>query len=234
MTAFTYIIPTRGRPGNVLRQVRAWDETWDGCAIPLYVIDDDDPELGKYESVLRSLHDEHRYVDYVIVPRKRLGPTLNDVAMQLVDENAVIGFMGDDHLPRTEAWDRKLLDMCQFIGMGIAYGNDKIQGGNLPTAVAMTSNIIKTLGYMVPPGLIHLFLDNFWLEIGREVGIAYLQDVIIEHMHPVAQTAEWDATYRECNSGEQWTADEAAWKLYHRTQFEFDVEKLRAVMMRKS
>ena len=56
---------------------------------------------------------------------------------------------------------------------------------------------------MVPPGMIHLYFDNFWLDFGRAMGkITYLPDVIIEHMHPAVGKAVLDAGYQEVNAPE--------------------------------
>ncbi|NCV65265.1 MAG: hypothetical protein EBW16_03430 [Burkholderiaceae bacterium] len=44
---------------------------------------------------------------------------------------------------------------------------DLFQGQNLATAVMMSTNIIKALGFMAPPKLIHLYMDNFWMAIGN-------------------------------------------------------------------
>jgi hypothetical protein len=164
-----------------------------------------------------------------IAPRKRLCPTLNDTAVANVELYDILGFMGDDHRPRTPGWDQRFaVVIAQMGGTGIAYGNDLIQGANLPTAVWMSSCIVETLGYMVPPGLIHLFADNAWKTWGEGIGrLAYVSDVIIEHCHPVAQKSEWDDTYKECNSGEVWGFDEATFRAYMDTYYQADIDKIR-------
>jgi hypothetical protein len=89
----------------------------------------------------------------------------------------------------------------------------------LPTAIFMTSDIVRTLGYMAPPCLTHLFVDNAWLALGRAARcINYLSHVRVGHRHPIAGLAAWDEGYARCNSPEmyerdgvafrQWTAEE--------------------------
>jgi hypothetical protein len=139
--------------------------------------------------------------------------------------------MGDDHIPRTVGWDTLFVAKLRELGTGVVYGNDLFQGENLPTSVAMTSNIVTTIGYFVMPGAVHLFLDNFWLAIGRGLGrIAYLDDVIIEHLHPQAGKGEWDDTYIEANAGLTWSADEATFNAYVATSLDADLEKLRRLL----
>jgi hypothetical protein len=110
------------------------------------------------------------------------------------------------------------------------YGNDLLQGRALPTQVAMTSDIIRTLGYMAPTTLVHLFFDNFWLSLGSEAGcIRYLPNVIVEHRHPAAGKAALDAGYERVNSVAMQERDEAAWLDYLGEGFVGDVAKVRAL-----
>jgi hypothetical protein len=64
---------------------------------------------------------------------------------------------------------------------------------------------------MVPPEMIHLYLDNFWMQLGQDLNaMTYLDDVILEHMHPIAGKAQWDEGYRAVNAEEVYSADKQA------------------------
>lgn len=206
MSDLLVIVPSRGRPANIIELLDAWRYTLAERRTDLLVaVDEDDPERAGYEGALN-------YADFelVIRPRERVGPTLNRLAIERAPKHFAVGFMGDDHRPRSEDWDEAMVAALREMGSGIVYGNDLLQGERLPTAVAMTSDIIQALGYMVPPGLVHMYLDNFWLGLGRELGrIRYLPEVVIEHVHPLAGKAEWDDGYREVNAAETYAADRA-------------------------
>src|SRR5690606_31036209 len=134
---------------------------------------------------------------------------LNQQAVKNAPKYRFLGFMGDDHRPRPAAmpWDQRIR-ICLSGGPGIVYGNDLLQGERMATAVAMTSDIVQTLGYMVPPTLVHLCADLVWMAWGRGMQrITYLDDMTIEHLHPAAGKASLDAVYEECNSSEQVSAD---------------------------
>jgi len=229
------IVPSRGRPNNIVDLMQAWDDA-DTNATLLVAVDDDDPELQKYKAILSIVHDDR--FQLVIGPRLRLAGTLNAVAMSRVMRagtlsHDIIGFMGDDHRPRTPHWDHTIEDVVKSQGTSIVYGNDLIQGPNLPTAVFMTADIIKTLGYMVPPGLVHMYLDNTWKLWGHEgLGrLYYLQSTIIEHMHPIAGKSAWDDRYIEVNAGSQYVADETAFNAYvNGDQWAADKQKLRGLI----
>jgi hypothetical protein len=213
MMSMIYLVPSRGRPHNAVKLIESWEATRTFAHLCI-ALDADDPTLTKYPATGLP-----PWVHVYVGPRKRLGPTLNHLAIGRCSEYATVGFMGDDHRPETAAWDAKLLSALTGSDgrpSGIAYGNDLIQGANLPTAVLMSCDIVNALGYMVPPTLVHLFLDNFWRDLGVATRtLTYVRDVVIEHAHPIAGRAEWDEGYRENNSGETWNRDEAAYKQYH-------------------
>ena len=139
-----------------------------------------------------------------------------------------VGFLGDDHRPRTPGWDTRLLAALDG-RPGVAYGDDLHQGGRLPTAVVISSAIIRTLGYMVPPGQDHLYLDDFWRQLGLDLGrLEYVPDVIVEHCHPNAGKAPWDDGYERVNSPAQNTADSAAYARFMSSAWPEDLARLRA------
>ena len=219
------IVPSRGRPENIRLLMAAWSGTRTYAQL-LVVVDDDDPEVDAYRDVMGDAPD---WASLEVTPRKRLGPTLNEYAVRNAPLYDVLGFMGDDHRPHTHGWDRRFsVAIAQAGGVGLAYGNDLIQGANLPTAVWMSSCIVETLGYMVPPGMTHLYLDDFWKALGMRLGkLAYLSDVVIEHMHPIAAKASWDDTYRECNSGEMYENDGKVFQAYLSETLDLDANAIR-------
>jgi glycosyltransferase involved in cell wall biosynthesis len=220
MFEMTILVPSRGRPENIIRLMDAWSTTTTRDTRLLVLVDDDDPKLNEYLAIPN--------IDIQVGPRLRIGGTLNAVAPIEATKCFAIGFMGDDHLPRTNGWDDRFLTALDGVGVGVTWGNDLYHGANLPTAVVMTSNIVTTLGYFVMPGGIHLFLDNFWLAIGRGIDSAhYLDDVIIEHIHPYFGKAEYDETYTEANDVKVSTADETTFNNYVANQLQDDLQKLR-------
>jgi hypothetical protein len=222
------IVPTRGRPGSVLELDKALLETGTSKADVLYVIDPDDVRKDEYlDNVLGKGRDGQGRI-MVLNTRLGLTRTLNAVAARFADRYDSIGFMGDDHRPRTHGWDLMVIDELYSTDRGprIVYGNDLLQRENLPTAVFMHTKIITTLGYMVPLTLKHLYADNFWKELGEGTGgLRYRDDIVIEHMHPAAGKAEWDAGYREVNSTAMDTADREAWLAYRQNMLALAVQR---------
>jgi hypothetical protein len=225
------IIPTRGRPQAVPEIMQAWDDTG-ATAHLLFAVDTDDPELAAYKNHAADLKTDPR-VRFTFGKRRRLVGTLNAQAVKAAKSYRFLAFMGDDHRPRPadRPWDERFRE-CLSGGPGIVYGNDLLQGETMPTAVAMTSDIVTTLGYMAPPAFVHLCVDLVWKDWGTGMGrITYLGDVIIEHLHPANGKAPMDAGYAEVNSSEQVTADSATYYTYRdEGGLEQDLAKLHALV----
>lgn len=208
------IVPTRGRPDA---SVEFHKEFLQKSMISdlMFAIDEDDADsYPRIDGVL-----------YEVNPRMGMNGTLNYVATKYADNYKYIVFMGDDHRVRTFGWD---LVMAEKIGsLGVAYGNDLIQGQALPTAVMMSSKIIKAIGYMAPPKQKHMYLDNFWLDLGTRLNaIHYLEDVIIEHLHFSVGKSDMDSSYQETNDSAIYNADRVAYDEYLSTQMDIDIEKI--------
>jgi hypothetical protein len=234
MSDLIVLVPTRGRPDNLWQLWLAFTETCAASTLLVACVDDDDPELDAYRKVHAAACEQAPAGDgdarflLLIGPRLRLGGTLNRYAPYWATLAPNVGFMGDDHRPRTVGWDRQYIDALAQLGTGIVYGNDLIQGEALPTQAAMTSDIILATGHMLPPGLVHLWVDNAWLELGRALGaIAYLPDVIVEHCHPIASKAAWDAGYAECNTDELMDADRAVFEAWRANDLDRWVQQIK-------
>jgi len=228
------LCPSRNRPDSIAELIITWCQTASGRSKLLAAVDDDDPKIQDYRHVendLAGLSENGDRVEFVYGPRLRLGGTLDALAARYAPDHFAIGFLGDDHRPRTYGWDQAFLDALGRHGTGMVYGNDLLQGRNLPTAIAMTSNIPLALGYFAPPGCTHLFFDNAWLQIGKSLhAITYLDDVVLEHMHPLAGKADADAGYVEVNSAAMYGHDQQAYQEWIRSgEFTAGVRRVRAV-----
>lgn len=221
------IVPSRGRPHNIAALHDAWSATTTGAAGLLVAADEDDPTLPDYDRVCAE-----RGIELTVGPRLRMVPTLNAVALERAPHHFAVGFMGDDHRPRTVGWDAHYLAALRTLGTGYVYGNDLLAGERLPTQVAMTSDIVQTLGAMVPAPVRHLFADNTWWDLGHAIDrIRYMPDVIVEHLHPIAGKVESDAGYEEVNHPDAAEEDRRVYAHWYANQMSADVQKLQALIM---
>lgn len=211
------IVPSRKRQNKIEEFYRHFLENSSITDLCIGLDEDDFSNYPVFDNVI-----------YDINPNMNLGPKLNTISKKYCDSYKYIAFLGDDHLIKTKDWDKKLVAAISDIENGISYGNDLLQGANLPTAVLIDSKIIKRLGYMCPPNIKHLYLDNFWKEIGLALGtLRYLDDVIIEHMHFTVQKSQVDDIYAEVNSMSMYAHDKFYYDEYLFNDFANDIARLK-------
>jgi hypothetical protein len=227
----TIICPSRGRPWVVRDLGKTWIETITARSRLVFVVDIDDPMRDAYFQ-----QNEHDF-RILTAPETRRGMNgaLNWAFRELYKAGELgfaVGFFGDDHRPRTRGWDERYLEALRDLDIGFVYGNDLFQRENLPTQVAFTTNIGVALGYMAPPSLDHLNIDVVWKDWGLAIDrIRYLDDVVVEHMHPWAGKAKADKGYRAVNSPLVVRHDSAAYNEYHASgTFREDVGKLKMLI----
>ena len=196
----TIFCPTRGRPAQMVDFASNFDQTKTGNTKVVFIVDEDDRDQMRYKA-----KNAGRW-EIFVAPTTRRGMVgaLNAAFSAYLangDLGFAVGFQGDDHRTRTYGWDTKYLDKLKELGTGLVYGDDLYQGAVMPTQIAFTTDIAMAVGYMSPPELDHLCVDVVWREWGNAIGkLAYLPDVIVEHMHPLAGKSKNDKEYRAVNS----------------------------------
>ena len=219
------IVPSRGRPGNVARFVRAVAKTSTAQTDIVFGFDNDDPDLQKSISAAHSAQ-----VSTIVVtgPRKGLGAWTNELAATFTDDYRALASFGDDHVPQTRGWDEMLLGAIAGMGgCGIAYPDDGIRD-DVGEAWVMSADIVRALGWMCEPTLKHWWVDEVITVIGREADcLTYLPDVMVRHNHPAAGRSQFDATYWDAFEGVP--ADKQAYETWRAERMEADVATVRAL-----
>ena len=217
------LLPSRGRPEAAKELADNFAETALGCKL-IYAVDEDDPTLDRYKELLGE---EMVKVTPSAGVRGVVYP-LNYWIRQFKDDYDYFAFMGDDHRPRTKGWDlvfAKVIDM----GADIVYGDDMFQGKNLCTAGAISARVVRAFNGMAPDVLQHLYIDNFWMQIGFDLGtLYYCPEVIIEHLHYFYGKAEKDELYTVINSEERYSVDGQRFRAYIASdEYKKTIEKLK-------
>jgi hypothetical protein len=191
------LLPTRGRPDNLDRFITAVEGTADDWVLYLR-LDYDDPEAPAYDKVigkgwpnLRTFHGD----------RIGFAASLNELAFHAErDGVSHLGMFGDDVVPETEGWDTALVEALGS-DLGVAYGDDGLRDKHepdLPTHYVTQTEVYRRLGYLAPPNIRHLFLDNVARDVGRYLKNFVFVPVKIQHLHPWAEGEHLnDATYQE-------------------------------------
>lgn len=190
------LLPTRGRPANLARFYDALVGT--GSDWHLYLrLDTDDPAARGYDSVLP---DDPR-VTVRHGDRVGFGASLNELAA-VAERDGVshVGMFGDDVVPVTPGWDKALVSALRG-ELGVAYGDDGLRdkhAPDLPTHYVTQTEVYRRLGYLSPPGIKHLFLDNVARDVGRYLRNFVFVPVQVRHLHPWVEGEHiHDSTYAE-------------------------------------
>ena len=203
MIEFGLMCPSRGRPSGAKDLVESWMISTTGRSQFLWYLDEDDLTRVEY-----PLHGKR-----FIGPRIGLGASLNRLVKEFPDYPYYM-MCPDDFRFRTQGWEDRVLQVFESnAGIAIVYCNDLFQKKNLATEVFVPKKVIDALGYFVPPTIEHMYLDNFFMQLGLGLGrLFYLDDVIIEHMHPAAGKNVWDLGYSRVNAPEQYKKDEQRYR----------------------
>jgi hypothetical protein len=218
-------VPTKGRPSNARRLQDAFYSTTYLKSRIVFIMSDNDPKLNSYSGLEESI---------TVSPTKQgFVDPLNLGYLADKVQSYAVGFMGDDHLPRTVGWDSMFISALEEMKSGFVYGDDKFQGENIPTHVAMTADIPEVLGFMTLPQLSHLYADNWWLDVGKKLKkIKYLEDAVIEHLHPAAGKAKQDAGYDFSSSSALNLSDKNIYQTYLDCGIDKDVKTIKEMMRR--
>lgn len=223
-------VPSRGRPDQLARLVEACQSTCRGLTDIAVGVDVDDPMVSAYMGMKAQMAGMTlRGTAFHCATRKPLSDWTNDL-VRLHPGYTYYASLGDDHVPRTEGWDVKLMKAIENIGgMGFAYGDDLNMGVRLPTAWVASAKIVNVLGWLIYPGVRHYCGDNVTADLGAALGcLAYEPDVIIEHLHPSTGKAALDDTYMDAGGFSTDHQDYAAYLWWREHAMMADVKRIEA------
>ena len=187
------IVPTRGRAsriGDTMDALLSQSTTSD----IVVAIDSDEADLyERYPGVEYDVGSADGAVG--------MNPKFNAVSVRKMMDYDYMIFIADDVVPVTHGWDELLVEAIVGVPMGISYPDDGIQGGRLPSnGTCFDARIVRTLGFLSPPELPHLFCDNCWRAIGHGMrSLRYCDHVKVDHRHHSTGKSIWDSTYAITN-----------------------------------
>lgn len=190
----------------------------------IVALDEDDHETyTRYENVR-----------YVIGPKPiKLGVNekLNRIANLVKDDYDYIMWASDDIIVQTEGWDTLLVEAIKNVPNGISFPDDLLRREKLPSnGTCFDSNIVRKLGYLAPPVLLHLFIDNFWKMLGETLKtLRYCPNVVVDHQHYSNGKSEKDFIYQEVNADWMYEHDRTNLALYRANEFSHDLRKLQSL-----
>jgi hypothetical protein len=156
-----------------------------GVTVSVYV-DSDDPRLHDYLDI--------NHIEVTVGPRIRLSEAWNKLAERATTD---ILFQGaDDVRFRTPGWDRQVLDAFTPDPVVLVYTADGFHDQKHAAHAFTHRRWHDILGYYLNPEFADYYTDTWNFDVARRAGrLRYLPEVLIEHMHPLINKADWDETY---------------------------------------
>jgi hypothetical protein len=210
-----WLLPSRRRVANLQRFFAAYHTTG-GSTLGMVLVDVADyaDNCAAYDALELPLG---WFIHYT--HGETQGEKITMVWEQIVD-CAWLGLIGDDCVPETPGWDKRLVDRLD--GSNFVACNDGWQAPNrIGNCWVISGPLVRAIGYIFPPGLHHLYVDDVWETIGREAGCSTMDmGVMVRHRHVLKGDAPADETHEKVYgvnypadpAGGLWASDSATFK----------------------
>lgn len=186
-----WLLPSRCRPDNLQRFFEAYKATG-GTTPGMVLIGPADLPVDLTDGVYPPLPIGWQYF---IAKGDTQGEKIAEIWDQVVG-CGWLGLIGDDCVPVTAGWDAQLVG--ELDGTNIVSCNDGWQAPQrLGNCWVMSGDVVRAVGYIFPPGLQHLYVDDVWEAIGAGAASWVCRmDVLVEHRHVLKREAQADDTHR--------------------------------------
>jgi len=201
------LAPTKGRPSRAAYMAETWDRTRNSKYTHLtLVLDMEDPKRPDYWG-----HGMGRPWLIGSYGTGSMVERTNRAALSLSHAD-IIGFAADDNVFVTRDWDEAVREAFADPNVTTVNTNDLLVGDSKGGVYFIRNDVVKALGWFLPPFLEHLYVDFAIVQLAKRAGTyKYLPDVIIEHAHPYSGRAQWDEQYRSYNNPMQDSKDSKAY-----------------------
>ena len=196
--SISILLPTRGRPElaeRFLRSVVEMSTDPNRIEVVLYV-DEDDTDS-------HAIQCDGLSINKIIGPRLSMGG-LNTACLEQSTGDIIVP-LNDDMVIRTPDWDRRIIEIHEKFSDGVylAYPNDLHTGEMLSSTPILSRSTCEVLTHPFSNTYEGGFIDYHIMDIFKrlqmlgEERMAFLGDVVIEHLHYQYGKSEVDATYEQ-------------------------------------
>lgn len=170
------LVPTYHRPYLLKEFLISYVET--KSTIPCWVlVDKNDPKKEDYLGI-----NYPEGATLILTEGRSMAAKVKEVWDRFIDMDAVM-LCNDDHYLKTPGWDQKILS--QVTGTNVLGTNDGwVAPRRLCGMTCFSTKVLKTVGWMFPPGIEHLFVDSAWEFLCDYAKCGnILMDIMVEHRH---------------------------------------------------
>lgn len=217
-----WLLPSRNRIGNLKRFFRSCREM--GVSTPGMVLVNQD-EFDQKHSEYGAL-DLPKGWSVVGVEATCMHDALRAI-YPVVRDSQFIGLLQDDLVPGTPGWDTELIRQLSGWNVVCAYDG---RSNRMAGAIAWSTQLIKELGWIYPPGTKHLYGDDVWETMGREAGCLKIDPSVVTTHQNETYSLNPDETAKAIVSYTE--HDKAVFEEWLKTDKDACVAKIKALKAR--
>lgn len=144
------------------------------------------------------------------------------------------GLTGDDQIVMTPGWDRLYLSKLtgwNFVTCDDGWTRPKRVGmqdtpkGRIAGFICWSGPLLRAVGCMFAPGMMHTYLDDMWEPIGTTTGCWEMAlDIFIDHPHYQNGRTPEDETYTKAYA--YGVVDLPSWNIWKQSEFAGAVQRI--------
>lgn len=170
------LLPSYQRPELLKRFLHSYVQTQTTTPC-LVLVDKKDPKKEEYLKL-----EYPNGVLLILTEGRSMAAKVKEAWDQFINLDAVC-LLNDDHVLITHQWDQKCL--AQINGTNVLGTNDGwVAPRRLCGATWWSTKVLRTVGYMFPEGIEHLYIDSVWEFLTQKGQCGQiLMDVMVHHEH---------------------------------------------------
>jgi len=172
--------------------IDSWQATTSGQSELVLVVDDDDSVVREWLPIATEMSIAVR------IGMRMSFPLKTNLIVHDNPDRVLYMSVDDDAVFRTPGWEDRYLEIAESHRYAVIWANDLHNKEKSPGGFAITNALARFLKWFAYPRVDNLEVDRVLGDLSQALDIDfYLDDVIIEHMHPVLGKSEIDQTYQE-------------------------------------
>ncbi len=170
------LLPSYNRSELLKRFLKSYLDT--KSTMPgMILVDKDDPEKDKYLAL-----EYPKDIKLILTNERSMGGKCRELWNEYKDLDYVC-LLNDDHILETECWDIKV--QAAITGTNVVATNDGwVAPQRLAGATVFSGKVLRTVGYLFPEFIDHLYIDSVWEFLcGKAQCANILMEVMVKHEH---------------------------------------------------
>lgn len=191
-------LPSRGRPEKLKTTFSKYVEYASDLSNITFMVTVDEDDIMFTKSITRILQCIHPDTHVIVGPScGKIGAVNRD--MEKAPEYDILLLASDDMIPVQKGYDQIIRDnMLKYYPDtdGVLFFNDGHHQNRLNTLCILGKKYYERFGYIYHPSYKTEFCDNEFMDVANQLGRqTYIDQVIIEHQHPLWTGQPKDCTY---------------------------------------